>query len=112
MTLHTLAAGSLITDPVRRSGAKGDFAIATIRVATEDGAILISLIGFGETAERLLGHQVGHAIAVSGRTKLSSWTVRHGAEHHGLSIVVEDIASAASARRSDAERRRNTKTAA
>jgi len=64
--MYVLATGTLIADPVRRSGAKGDFATGTVRVATDDGPILISLIGFGAVAEQLLRHSIGNAVAVSG----------------------------------------------
>ena len=113
MSLYILATGSLIADPQRRTGASGkDFATATLRVATDDDAILVSLIAFGEQAESLLAHRVGTTIAVSGRAKLTSWTGKDGAEHHGLSIVAEQIASASAARRADADRRRERRNAA
>jgi hypothetical protein len=45
MSLHVVALGSLTADPVQRTSASGNsFATATIRVATEDGAILASVI--------------------------------------------------------------------
>src|ERR1051325_8369349 len=107
MSLFALASGSLIADPNRRTSGKGsDFAIATLRTATEDGSILVSLIAFGVQAEELLGHKQGDALSISGRAKLTEWTGRDGEQHHGLSLVVEQIASAAGARRADAARRR------
>lgn len=112
MSLHALAAGSLIADPARRSGAKGDFATAILRASTEDGAILVSIIAFGAQAAQLLDHHQGDALAISGRTKLTQWTGRDGAEHHGLSMVIETIASAAGARRADVARRRERRDAA
>ena len=51
MSLYMLATGSLTADPIRRTGAKGDFATGTLRVATEDDAILVSVIAFGATGE-------------------------------------------------------------
>lgn len=111
MTLHILTTGALIADPLRRAGAKGDFATAIVRVATDDDAILISCIAFGDQTERLLGHQQGQVISVSGRASLRSWTGRDGVEKHGLSVVIESIASASSARRADAERRRQGRAA-
>lgn len=106
MSLHMLATGGLIAAPMRRAGAKGDFGTATLRVATEDGAILVSLIVFNQQAEQLLAHRQGDTLAVAGRAKLTSWAGRDGNENHGLSVVVEQIASAAGARRADAARRR------
>ncbi len=110
MSLHILAAGSLIADPVRRSGAKGDFATATLRTATDDGAILVSVIAFA-AAEQLLAHQQGDAIAVAGRSTLRSWT-KDGETKFGLSVVAEQITSAAAARRADAARRQHRDHAA
>jgi single-stranded DNA-binding protein len=111
MSLHTLATGSLIADPVRRTGAKGDFATATLRVSTDDGPILVSLIAFGLAAETLLAHKQATTLAVSGRARLTSWTGKDGTENHGLAVVVEQIASAAAARRADAKRRQEKHTA-
>jgi single-stranded DNA-binding protein len=105
VSLHVLATGSLIGDPVAREGARGRFGTATIRAATEDGAILVSMIAFGAAAERLLAHRAGETVAVAGRARQTAWTGRDGAEHHGLAVVVEQIASAAAVRRADADRR-------
>ncbi len=110
MSLHVLAAGALIADPVRRAGAKGDFSTATLRVATEDGAMLCSLIAFAAAAAELLQHRQGDALAVAGRARLTSWTGRDGAEHRGLSLVADQVASAASARRAAAARRSATRS--
>ena len=113
MSLHALVTGSLIADPIRRTGTKGEFATATLRVATDDGSILINVIAFGDdAADRLLAHQQGQMLAIAGRATLRSWTGKDGAEKHGLSIVAEQFASAASARRADAERRRGSRDAA
>jgi single-stranded DNA-binding protein len=113
MSLHVLVSGALTADPARRTGANGkDFATATLRVATDDDAILVSVIAFGATTETLLAHRQGATLAVSGRAKLTNWTGRDGADHHGISVVVDQIASAASARRADAERRREKRDAA
>lgn len=107
MSLFTLAAGSLIADPARRSGAKADFATGTMRCHTEGGDYtLVSVIAFGLLAERLLAHQQGSSVAVAGRATLRSWVGKDGETKTGLSIVVEQLASASSARRADAERRR------
>lgn len=107
MSLYILVTDTLVGDPARRSGAKGDFATATIRVATDDGAILASAIAFGDGAEQLLGHRQSDTVAAAGRGRLTEWTGRDGEQHHGLSLVVDQIASAASARRADAGRRRS-----
>ncbi len=105
MTLHVLATGTLLADPVARQGAKGQFATATIRVATDDGAVLVSAVAFGRLADDLLDRRAGDAVAIAGRARLTEWTGRDGTEHHGVSVVVEQLASAAAVRRADADRR-------
>lgn len=111
MSLHALAVGTLIADPARRTGARGVFATATLRVATEDGAIVVSLIAFSDAAAALLDLCQGSTVAVSGRARLSAWTGRDGQEKHGLALVAEQIASASAARRADAGRRRQGRAA-
>jgi single-stranded DNA-binding protein len=113
MSLYVLVTGPLIAEPQRRTGASGkDFATGTLRVATDDDSILVSVIGFGDAAEMLLAHRHGSTLAVSGRAKLTSWRGKSDdKEHHGLSVVIEHIASASAARRADAERRRERRAA-
>jgi single-stranded DNA-binding protein len=105
MSFHALATGTLIADPVARQGAKSRYATATIRVVTDDGPILVSAVAFGRLADDLLDRRAGDAVAVAGRARLTAWTGRDGTEHHGLALVVEQIASAAAVRRADADRR-------
>ncbi len=112
MSIHALVTGSLIADPTRRSGAQGDFATATIRVATDDGAILVSVIAFGDQVEQILAHRQGGAVAIAGRATLRSWVGKDGETKCGLALVAEQIASASAARRADAERRRGNRDAA
>jgi single-stranded DNA-binding protein len=106
--LHALILGTLVSDPVRRTTKTGNpFATGTLRVATDDGeSILVSVAAFGDMAPRLLAHHQGSTLSVAGRGKLTSWTGKDGAEKHGISITVTELASAASARRADADRRR------
>ena len=87
-----LASGALISDPLRRDGAKGPFTTATI-CATGDEPVLISIIGFGVEAERLLEYSKGDALAVSGRARLTSWVAHDGTEKRGISVVAEQIAA-------------------
>jgi single-stranded DNA-binding protein len=112
MSLFLLATGPLLSDPVRRTARSGeDYATATVRVAT-DGAdsILVSVIGFKGCAEQLLAHHQGSTLAISGRAKMTSWVGKDGSPKTGLSVVVEQIASASSARRADVARRRDRAT--
>src|SRR5262249_12479052 len=113
MSLYTLATGTLIGDPAHRTSARGnDFATATLRVSTDNEPILISIVAFGDVAAELLRHRQGDALAVAGRAKLTAWIGRDEAQHHGISIVADQIASAATARRADAERRRERRDVA
>ncbi len=100
--LAALASGNLIADPQRRSGAKGAFATALMRVATSDGSQLVSAIAFGDAAEQLLALTKGAAVAISGRANINTWTDRSGAEKNGLGIVVDQIATIRPRRRPDA----------
>jgi single-stranded DNA-binding protein len=106
MTLYLLATGTLTADPIQRTSQTGNvFATGSLRVATEDGVVFVSLIAFADQAERLLVHRQGSAIAAAGRAKMAGWTGKDGAERHGLSIVAEQIASVAAAQRADRDRR-------
>ena len=94
--LNILATGTLISDPQRRTSAKGaTYATGSLRVPSDGAdAVLVSLIAFATDAvDALLAHSKGDALAVAGRAKLSSWTGRDGNEAHGLSVVAERILS-------------------
>jgi single-stranded DNA-binding protein len=93
MSLHLLAAGSIIGDPQRREGAKGPFTTATVRIDADE-AVLVSIIAFVAESDQLLAFVKGDAIAVSGRARLTSWTGRDGIEKHGISVIAEQIAAA------------------
>jgi single-stranded DNA-binding protein len=106
MSLHAMIVGKLLGDPAERTSKSGKvFATGLIRVALGDGdSILVSIVAFDQ-AEQLLEHREGSTIAVAGPAKLSEWTSRKGEQQHGLSVVVDQIASASAARRADAQRR-------
>ena len=91
--IYVMAVGPLVADPQARQGTKGPFATAAIRTSGDD-AIIVSAIAFNEYGERLLEFVKGDAIAVSGKAKLNTWTGRDGVEKHGVSILVEQSASA------------------
>jgi single-stranded DNA-binding protein len=110
MTLYVLATGTLTADPGQRTSKNGnDFATGNLRVATEGEPIFVSVVAFGDRAQELLGHHRGSTVAVSGRAKLTSWPGQDGTARQGMSIVVEQIASAEKARRADADRRREAR---
>lgn len=94
--LSTLASGTLIADPRRRTSATGkDYATAALRVPVEDGeALIASLICFDEHAvTALLALAKGDACAVAGRAKLSTWE-KDGQQRHGLSVTVDRVLTA------------------
>jgi single-stranded DNA-binding protein len=101
VSIYTLVSGPLIGDPQRRTGAKGPFITATIRTSGEE-AVFVSVIAFGDEAERLLEFVKGDALAIAGRARLTSWTGRDGVEKRGISVVAEQIAAAKPRPRSDA----------
>jgi single-stranded DNA-binding protein len=92
--LWALAAGILARDPERRDGAKGEFAIATIRVGNGDAVQWISVIAFNEAAERLLGLHKGDALSVAGRLELRTWRDQEGGERSGFSVVANEVTGA------------------
>jgi len=52
----------------------------------------------------------GEALAVSGRTRLTNWTGRDGAERHGVAVVAEQIISVKPRSKSAARPRRHTRS--
>lgn len=110
--MHVLVTGALVGDPAQRTASNGNlFSTANLRVSTEGGdAAFVSLIAFGDRAEDLLKHRQGSTISVAGRAKLTEWVGRDGAAKHGLSVTIEQIASAAAARRAEAAARRRDRT--
>ena len=107
VSLAVLAHGSLIADPQQRTSAKGGaYVTAQLRVATDDGPILVSLIAFAaDVVTALMALRKGDAASVSGMAKLTSWAGRDGETNHGLSVGVEGVLSAYAV----GKRRRQTK---
>ena len=96
MSTHAMVMGTLVSDPVRRTGQSGKpFTTATLRVPCEGGdSFLASLIAFDtRVAEQLAEHGKGDTLVAGGRANLKAWTGRDGTEQHGLGIVVEQVMS-------------------
>jgi single-stranded DNA-binding protein len=92
MSFFALISGTLAADPQQRTGSNGKpFTTAVIRVGDGDDGFTASCIAFCDAASRLLDFSKGDAVSLSGRAKLSAWTGRDGAEHHGLSITLGQI---------------------
>ena len=96
MSLTVLALGTLTADPQERTGGSGKpFVVANLRTATEDDAVLVSVVAFSDSVKAaLLALKKGDSASVTGRAKLTSWTGRDGAEKHGLSIVADGVLTA------------------
>lgn len=96
MSLALIASGTLLRDPERRTSVHGNtYTQALLRVPVEgEETLVVFVVAFSSTAaEALLAHQRGDQIAVTGRSKLRSWTDKDGVEKHGLSVVAEAILS-------------------
>ncbi|HEX7687710.1 MAG TPA: single-stranded DNA-binding protein [Burkholderiaceae bacterium] len=92
MSVIALVTGKLLKAPTTRSGRSGDpFTLATMKAATDDGDLLVNLIGFGLAGEILAKLGVGDALSVTGRAKLNHWTANDGQERHGLNVVVDGV---------------------
>ena len=94
MSLSILAQGTLIAEPVTRTGERGKaFVTATLRTPVDgDEAILVSLIAFaGEPRALLAALKKGDSVACTGPAKLTSWTGKDGAENRGISVVAEAV---------------------
>ena len=97
MTFRALIEGSLFGEPVRRTGASGKpFVTAKIRSGTggeESGALWVSVIAFGDTADRLAELHDRADLSVSGRAELTCYQARAGEHRAGLSLVIVQIAT-------------------
>ena len=93
--IRCLITGKLHDTPQSRTSATGNtFAIAKVKADDKGGAwVWVSVIAFGEEAERLLTLKAGDAVSIAGRAELSVWEDRDGDYHPGLSLVADEIAT-------------------
>jgi len=98
--LNALASGTLVRDPKSGTSASGTkWANTTIRCSTgqdKDGAAasaFITIVCFGDQAERLARLAKGDSISVQGNLKPTVYE-KDGQERHGLEIVAQGILSA------------------
>jgi single-stranded DNA-binding protein len=93
MSFYVLATGTIVADPQRREGAKGPFAIGSIRTLSSaaEESDFVSFIGFHEQVDRLLELRRGSAISISGRARLRTYADKNGIERTNLSVVVEQL---------------------
>ena len=88
--------GSAITFPVADvTGADAQVIIGVNQIALIAAGTLhgVSLVAFGELAERLAGMKPNNAIAVSGRVEVNGWLDKAGEPKAGLSLVVDELAA-------------------
>ncbi len=93
--IRALTTGQLFGDPqVRTSQAGKPFTTAKLRADGKDGAaVWISLVAFGELAERLATLKANAALSVSGKAELNAYLTRDGEPAAGLSLVVDELAT-------------------
>jgi single-stranded DNA-binding protein len=103
--IYTLAAGTLIADPIARTtGAGKPYVTALLRVPIEgEEAAIVSLAAFDEAVRAALAELCkGDALSVAGRGKLTAWTSKEGEQRHGLSVVAQRIITGGPPRRAKA----------
>jgi single-stranded DNA-binding protein len=92
MSLIVLASGKLLKPPTTRT-AKNDepYTVASMRAASDDGDVLLSLIAFGQAGRVLAALSAGDALSVTGVARLSHWQGKDGEERHGLSVTADAV---------------------
>ena len=95
MSARLLATGQLYGDPQARTSQAGkSFTTAKIRADGKDGAVLwISVVAFGDLADRLLTMKANNALALSGKLEVSAYTAKDGTPAAGLSVVCDELAA-------------------
>ena len=95
MSARLLATGQLYGDPQARTSQAGKpFTTAKVRADGKDGAVLwISIVAFGDLADRLLTMKANTALALSGKLEVSAYTAKDGTPAAGLSVVCDELAT-------------------
>ena len=95
MSARLLATGQLYGDPQARTSQAGKpFTTAKVRADGKDGAVLwISVVAFGDLADRLLTMRANNALALSGKLEVSAYTAKDGTPAAGLSVVCDELAT-------------------
>ena len=93
--IRALLTGTLHNAPQARTGASGKpYTTAKLKAVGKDGStIWVSLVAFGDLAERLATINPGNAVAVSGRLEASAYLDKSGNPAAGLSVVVDELAT-------------------
>ena len=103
MTMTMQAYGRIVKEPTERTTKKGNpMALATLAVdcGQEMGTetLWLSVMAFGQLADRLLGHAKGEMLAVSGRVTKGRYTASDGNERESYSMLADSLASARTVR--------------
>ena len=95
MSARALITGQLYGDPQARTSQAGKtFTTAKVRADGKDGAVLwVSIVAFGDLAERLLTMRANNALALSGKLEVSAYTAKDGSPAAGLSVVCDELAT-------------------
>ncbi len=91
-------------DPIARQTKTGkDMATASVAVDVTQGegdqqTLWLGLVAFGKMADTLMRHKQGDLLSLQGKATQSHWTGKDGQEQTRLSVNVESIISARTAR--------------
>lgn len=93
--IRALITGKLHDAPQARTSQNGNpYAVCKVKADDKNGAwVWVSVIAFGQEAERLLTLKAGDAVAIGGRAELSVWEDKDGNHHPGLSLVADEVAT-------------------
>ncbi len=93
--IRALITGQLYGDPQARTSQTGKaFTTAKVRADGKDGSTLwISVVAFGDLADRLLTMRANNALALSGKLEVSAYTAKNGEPAAGLSVVCDELAA-------------------
>lgn len=93
--IRALLSGVLHCDPQTRTSRGGQsFTTGKLRADGGDGnTVWVSLIAFGDVADRLASLKAGQALSVSGRAKLSAWLSKDGQPSAGLDVTADELAT-------------------
>ena len=95
MSARALITGTLYGDPQARTSQAGkSFTTAKVKADGKDGSTLwISVVAFGDLADRLLTMRANNAVALSGKLEVSAYTAKDGTPAAGLSVVADELAA-------------------
>lgn len=93
--IRILITGKLHDEPQARTSANGNtFAVAKMKADDKGGAwVWVSVIAFGDEAQRLLAMNAGDAVAIGGRAELKAWVDKEGNARPDVSVVADEIAT-------------------